>query len=245
MVNLVLVSHSPSLVRGVAELARLMTQKSPLIIATAAGTGDENSPLGTNAVEIAKAMEEAYSDDGVLVLMDMGSAVLSAEMALEFLPPDKRVKFMLSTAPLVEGAISAAVQASLGGNLEQVQAEALGSLSNKAGQLSVPEENNTAQAPAALEVAPGSAADAVIEIKNRLGLHARPAATFVQTAGRFASKIQLARTADETKRSNAKSINAVASMGLRRGEMIHVWAEGPDASAAIDALKETVEKGLD
>ncbi|HZL83585.1 MAG TPA: hypothetical protein VFB98_08950, partial [Candidatus Deferrimicrobium sp.] len=61
MVNLVLVSHSPSLVRGAAELARLMTQQSPLIIATAAGTGDENSPLGTNAEEIAKAMEEAYS----------------------------------------------------------------------------------------------------------------------------------------------------------------------------------------
>ena len=78
IVNLVLVSHSPSLAQGAAELARLMTQQSPLIIATAAGTGDENSPLGTNAEEIAKAMEEAYSYDGVLVLIDMGSAVLSA-----------------------------------------------------------------------------------------------------------------------------------------------------------------------
>lgn len=245
MVNLVLVSHSPSLARGVAELARLMTQQSPLIIATAAGTGDENSPLGTNAEEIAKAMEEAYSDDGVLVLMDMGSAVLSAEMALEFLSPDKKAKFMLSSAPMVEGAVSAAVQASLGGNLEQVQAEALGSLGNKAAQLSMPEGSNVAQSQVSSEAVAGSALDAVIEIRNRLGLHARPAATFVQTAGRFTSKIQLARTADETKQSNAKSINAVASMGLRRGEMIHVWAEGPDASAAIDALKEIVEKDVD
>lgn len=241
MVNLVLVSHSPSLARGVAELARLMTQQSPLIIATAAGTGDENSPLGTNAEEIAKAMEEAYSDDGVLVLMDMGSAVLSAEMALEFLSPDKKAKFMLSSAPIVEGAVSAAVQASLGGNLEQVRAEAIGSLGNKAAQLSVPEESNVAQAQASSEAVPGSAVDAVIEIRNRLGLHARPAATFVQTAGRFASKIQLARTDNETQRSNAKSINAVASMGVRRGETIHVWAEGPDASAAIDALKKAAE----
>ena len=241
MVNLVLVSHSPSLARGVAELARLMTQQSPLIIATAAGTGDENSPLGTNAEEIAKAMEEAYSDDGVLVLMDMGSAVLSAEMALEFLSPDKKAKFMLSSAPIVEGAVSAAVQASLGGNLEQVRAEAVGSLGNKAAQLSAPEESNVAQAQASSEAVPGSTVDAVIEIRNRLGLHARPAATFVQTAGRFASKIQLARTDNETQRSNAKSINAVASMGLRRGETIHVWAEGPDASAAIDALKKAAE----
>ena len=241
MVNLVLVSHSPSLARGVAELARLMTQQSPLIIATAAGTGDENSPLGTNAEEIAKAMEEAYSDDGVLVLMDMGSAVLSAEMALEFLSPDKKAKFMLSSAPMVEGAVSAAVQASLGGNLEQVQAEALGSLGNKAAQLSMPEGSNVAQSQVSSEAVPGSAVDAVIEIRNRLGLHARPAATFVQTAGRFTSKTQLARTGNETQRSNAKSINAVASMGLRRGETIHVWAEGPDASAAIDALKKAAE----
>ena len=241
MVNLVLVSHSPSLARGAAELARLMTQQSPLIIATAAGTGGENSPLGTNAEEIAKAMEEAYSDDGVLVLMDMGSAVLSAEMALEFLPPDKKAKFMLSSAPIVEGAVSAAVQASLGGNLEQVRAEAIGSLGNKAAQLSAPEESSVAQAQARSEAVPGSTVDAVIEIRNRLGLHARPAATLVQTAGRFASKIQLARTDNETRRSNAKSINAVASMGLRCGETIHVWAEGPDASAAIDALNKAAE----
>jgi len=241
MVNLVLVSHSPSLARGAAELARLMTQQSPLIIATAAGTGDENSPLGTNAEEIAKAMEEAYSDDGVLVLMDMGSAVLSAEMALEFLPPDKKAKFMLSSAPIVEGAVSAAVQASLGGNLEQVRAEAIGSLGNKTAQLSASEESNVAQLQASSEAVSGSTVDAVIEIRNRLGLHARPAATFVQTAGRFASKIQLSRTDNETQRSNAKSINAVASMGLRRGETIHVWAEGPDASAAIDALNKAAE----
>jgi len=241
MVNLVLVSHSPSLARGAAELARLMTQQSPLIIATAAGTGDEDSPLGTNAEEIARAMEQAYSEDGVLVLMDMGSAVLSAEMALEFLPPDRRDRFMLSSAPIVEGAVSAAVQASLGGTLEQVRAEAVGSLGNKAAQLSVPEETGATQEQQSLEVTEGATADALIEIRNRLGLHARPAATFVQTAGRFASSIRFARAGNEARRSNAKSINAVASMGLRRGETIHVWADGPDAFAAIDALKQAAE----
>ncbi len=241
MVNLVLVSHSPSLAKGAAELARLMTQQSPLVIATAAGTGDENSPLGTNAEEIAKAMEQAYSEDGVLVLMDMGSAVLSAEMALEFLPPDRKAKFMLSSAPIVEGAVSAAVQASLGGTLEQVRAEAVGSLGNKAAQLSVPEEIGATQEQPSSEVTEGATADALIEIRNKLGLHARPAATFVQTAGRFASSVQVARTGNEAKRSNGKSINAVASMGLRRGETIHVWADGPDASAAIDALKQAAE----
>lgn len=240
MVNLVLVSHSPSLVRGAAELARLMTQQSPLVIATAAGTGDESSPLGTNAEEIAKAMEQAYSDDGVLVLMDMGSAVLSAEMALDLLPPEKKGKFVLSSAPIVEGAVSAAIQASIGGTLAQVKAEAEGSLGNKASQLSVPEEGDAVSEQPATEVTSGSA-DTILEIHNRLGLHARPAAVFVQTAGTFSSNVQVARVTNEAKRANAKSINAVASMGLRQGEAIHVWAEGPDASAAVDALKRAAE----
>jgi len=241
MVNLVLVSHSPSLVRGAAELARLMTQQSPLIIATAAGTGDESSPLGTNAEEIAKAMETAYSDDGVLVLMDMGSAVLSAEMALDLLPPDKKDKFLLSSAPIVEGAVSAAIQASMGGTLSQVQAEAEGSLGNKVSQLSAPEESGAAQEQPTVEVASGAAADALIEIRNKLGLHARPAAVFVQTAGRYASDVRIARMNNEMKRANAKSINAVASMGLRQGETIHLWAAGPDAAAAVDALKKAAQ----
>jgi len=237
MVNLVLVSHSPSLARGAAELARLMTQQSPLIIATAAGTGDESSPLGTNAEEIAKVMEQAYSDDGVLVLMDMGSAVLSAEMALDLLPPEKKAKFLLSSAPIVEGAVSAAIQASMGGTLAQVQAEAVGSLGNKASQLGTPEESSAVQEQPPTEVTPGATAEAVIEIHNRLGLHARPAAVFVQTAGSFSSSIQVARVTNEAKRANAKSINAIASMGLRQGEAIHVWAQGSDADAAVDALK--------
>ena len=63
MVNLVIVSHSPSLASGVAELAHAMTQQQPIVIATAAGTGDAQHPLGTNAEEIHRAIEAAYSDE--------------------------------------------------------------------------------------------------------------------------------------------------------------------------------------
>ena len=136
MVNLVLVSHSPSLAAGVAELARAMTQQSPVVIATAAGTGDPLHPLGTNAEEIRRAIEAAYGEDGVLVLMDLGSAILSAEMALEFMPEAQRHNVRLCAAPMIEGAIVAAVQASLGGTLDQVAAEAMGALAAKADSLS-------------------------------------------------------------------------------------------------------------
>ena len=70
-----------------------------------------------------------------------------------------------------------------------------------------------------------------VEIVNKFGLHARPAALFVQTAARFTAEIQIARTGNEAKRINAKSINAVASFGVRQNETIKVYAAGADAVA--------------
>jgi len=234
MVNLVLVSHSPSLVAGVVELARAMTQQSRVVIATAAGTGDPMHPLGTNAEKIRRAIEVAYSDDGVLVLMDLGSAILSAEMALDFLPEAQRKNVRLCAAPMIEGAIAAAVQASLGGTLDQVVAEALGALASKSEGLS-----HYAQ-PEVVAVPPTALTDAqvlILKIENPLGLHARPAALFVQTAARFKSEIQIARAANDQRRANAKSINAVASLGVRQNEVIKVYAAGPDAGEALAALQ--------
>ena len=137
MVNLVIVSHSPALAAGVAELAGAMTQQQPIVIATAAGTDDAQHPLGTNAVVIQQAIEQAYSEDGVLVLMDLGSAIMSAELALDFLPDDRRAGVRLIAAPIVEGAVAAAVQASLGGSLDEVATEAMGALAAKIDQLPV------------------------------------------------------------------------------------------------------------
>lgn len=234
MVNLVLVSHSPSLVAGVAELARAMTQQSRIVIATAAGTGDPMHPLGTNAEKIRRAIEVAYSDDGVVVLMDLGSAILSTEMALDFLPEAQRKNVRLCAAPMIEGAIAAAVQASLGGTLDQVVAEALGALASKAEGLSHYAQPEIVAAPAA---ALTNAQSLILKIENPLGLHARPAALFVQTAARFKSDIQIARAINDQRRANAKSINAVASFGVRQNEVIKVYAAGPDAAEALAALQ--------
>jgi len=234
MVNLVLVSHSPSLVSGVAELARAMTQQSRVVIATAAGTGDPLHPLGTNAEKIHRAIEAAYSEDGVLVLMDLGSAIMSAEMALEFLPEDQRHNVLLCAAPMIEGSIAAAVQASLGGTLQQVAAEAMGALAAKAEGLSHIQQAVSATLDATALV---GAQTLLLKIENRLGLHARPAALFVQTAARFKSEIQIARATNEARRVNAKSINAVGSFGVRQNEVIKVFAAGPDAVEALTALQ--------
>jgi len=134
MVGLVIVSHSAKLAEGVAELARGMAGPDVRLAATG-GLDFPDRPLGTDANLVQQAIEQVYSDEGVLVLMDLGSAVLSAEMAVDALPPEQRKRIVLCEAPLVEGAIAAAAQASIGNTLEQVAAEARGALAPKAEQL--------------------------------------------------------------------------------------------------------------
>src|ERR687896_828476 len=113
MVGIVFVSHSATLARGALELARAMAgEEVPL--AAAGGTGDPEAPLGTDATAVAEAVARADADDGVLVLMDLGSAVMSAEMALDFLDEEQRARVRLCAAPLVEGGVAAAASARAG-----------------------------------------------------------------------------------------------------------------------------------
>lgn len=88
MVNLVIVSHSARLGEGVGELARQMLMGDSCKIAIAAGIDDPQNPIGTDAVKVMEAIESVADADHVLVMMDMGSALLSAETALELLAPE-------------------------------------------------------------------------------------------------------------------------------------------------------------
>ena len=115
MVGIVIVSHSRKLAEGVVEVARMMAADAPL----AAAGGLEDGSLGTNYEKIFAAVEEVYSADGVMILMDMGSAVMTTEMVLEDL--DKPNVVMID-CPLVEGAVLAAVESSGGRSLEEISA---------------------------------------------------------------------------------------------------------------------------
>ena len=234
MVGIVIVSHSARLAEGVRELAEQMVQ-GRASIAVAGGIDDPENPIGTDVVKVQAAIESVYSDDGVVVLMDLGSALLSAEMALEFLPPQQQANVRLSAAPLVEGTLAAAVQASVGGNVEQVLAEALGALAVKASHL---QSDNVADGrrstgPVAATAA-AEAAEIRLVVRNRLGLHARPAAQFVSTANQFTADITVTKG---ERLANAKSINQVATLGVRQGDEIIVAAAGSDAAASLAALQ--------
>lgn len=241
MIGIVIVSHSVRLAEGVIELARDMAG-SDVPLAAAGGLALPDQPLGTDANLILEAISRVYSDEGVLVLMDMGSAILSAEMALDHLPPQQRPHVVLCEAPLVEGALVAAVQARLGASLEQVIGEARGSLAAKTSHLSTvigtPANGaDTRQRAGVISLIPATHALS-LTVNNRLGLHARPAARFVQVANRFPNvDIFVQNMTVGRGPANAKSINALASLGVRQGHEILILSNGTDAPIARAALR--------
>ena len=114
MVGLVLVSHSPQIAEGTAELVRQMAGEVEL----AAVGGDSDGGFGTDPERIEAAVRDLDADE-VIVFMDLGSAVLSAETVLEMLPSETRDKVRLVDAPFVEGAFAAGVVASAGADAEE------------------------------------------------------------------------------------------------------------------------------
>ena len=114
MVGVVIVSHSQTLAEGVVELARLMAADAKI---AAAGGLDDGTP-GTSFEKISAAIDKVYSDDGVAVLMDMGSAVMTTELVIESMP-DRKIKML--DGPVAEGGVVVALETSLGTPLEELQ----------------------------------------------------------------------------------------------------------------------------
>jgi multiphosphoryl transfer protein len=207
-----------------------------------AGGLAEEGALGTDAVRVMEAIGRADSGDGVLVLMDLGSAVLSAETALDFLEPDQRESVLLCEAPLVEGAVAAAVASKLGEPLAAVAEEARSGLQGKVAQLGAePASSGPDEAAAPLEEGPTLRLD----IGNPLGLHARPAARFVQTAAGFDADVQVRNLTTGRGPASARSLNGLATLGVRQGNEILVSAHGPQAAAALDALADLARRDFD
>ena len=116
MVGLVIVSHSCKIAEGVVDLA---LQMAPEYEGMRAAGGLEDGEIGTDATRIMDAIEAVNTGDGVVILCDLGSAIMSAETAIELLE-DSGIQIRIADAPLVEGAIVAAVEASVGASMEDI-----------------------------------------------------------------------------------------------------------------------------
>ncbi len=238
MVGLVIVSHSRDLAEALASLVRQVAPtKIPLAIA--AGVGDDRREFGTDAVEISEAISSVFSPDGVLVLMDLGSAVLSAQMAVELLPLEMSTHIRFCAAPLVEGSIAAAVQIGLGGDLDAACREAKQALLPKQEQIGDPSDVKVSQT-----VITEQGKQLILTLHNLHGLHARPAARFVQTAASFKAEVTVANLTNGKGPVSARSLNSVATLGAVEEHQIRVTASGPEADSVLAAIKTLVDENF-
>ncbi|KTR94797.1 hypothetical protein NS220_07770 [Microbacterium testaceum] len=237
MIGLVAVSHSRALADAAVELALQMGGENPPTVRVAAGGPDGD--LGTDAVAIAAAIESADSGDGVLVLMDLGSAILSAETAREFVAEPGRVR--LSPAPFVEGLVAAVVTAAGGADLDTVATECARAVEAKRTQLG--EDDDTEVSASATERG-GAEASFEAVVTNPSGLHARPAATFVKAASRYDADVRIADLDTGSEEISGRSLLALMALGIRQGSRVRVSATGPAAQAALTELQALIEDGF-
>ncbi|NDL63853.1 dihydroxyacetone kinase phosphoryl donor subunit DhaM [Acerihabitans arboris] len=238
MVNIVVVSHSLLLAQGVAQLAEQMIQGG-CRLAIAAGVDDEAHPIGTDAVKVMEAIASVDDPAGVLVLMDLGSALLSAETALELLDRDMAQRVRLCAAPLVEGTLAAVVAASAGGDLPRVTTEALGALAAKARQLGEPADQPAAGP--ATPVMPADGQSVSWKVLNPNGLHVRPAAQLAGVLAPFKADLLLQK---EGRGVDPRSLNQLATLQVRQGDTIRLLASGPEAQQALDAFSTLARRGF-
>jgi multiphosphoryl transfer protein len=237
-VGLVIVSHSRALARAAVALAQEMLHGKQIRIAIAAGLDD--TTFGTDAAQIVDAIATADQGAGVVVLMDLGSAVLSAELALELLDDDIRQRVVLCPAPLVEGLVVAAVAAASGASSEEVAAEAAGALAGKIGHLG--------PAPVAAEVDVAGDHDELtgsFVVANPHGLHARPAARLVQEVRRRDAHARVRNLRTESEWVDAGSLSKIATLGVRAGDEVEVRVSGSQAAETLDHILSLAARNFD
>lgn len=247
MTGIVVVSHSTALAEAAVALAREMAADARIEVA--AGTPDGG--FGTDAVAIMEAIGRADTGAGVVVLMDLGSAVLSAELALDLLADDERARVVLCAAPLVEGLIVAAVAAGSGAPAAEVAAEAAGALAGKQAQLgpvasaaespvvspvASPAESPVASAAEGRPAGGGAELIETFTVRNPHGLHARPAALLVQAVRELDADVRLRNRTTGTAAVPGRSLSKVATLGALAGHEVEVTAAGRQAREALDRL---------
>lgn len=255
MVGIVIVSHSATLAAGVQQIVEQMVH-GRVPFALAGGTESSSDPIGTDPIRVLQAIEAVYSDDGVLVLMDLGSAIMSAEAAIELLPPAQQAQIYLCEAPLVEGALAAAVAAAGGAPMARVLAEARAAQSAKLAQLAPILRPDpplvVTPATARAQRAPGSPNAKPLAIPlpefvqtftvpNRLGLHARPAARLVELSSGYEADVTIW---NGERMAQATSINQLITLGARQGDELTIHARGWEAAEVLAAIADLMATHL-
>lgn len=216
-VGLVIVSHSATLARGVAELAGQMAPD--VALAPAGGTADGG--LGTDFEAVSAAVDRADAGAGVVLLYDLGSAKMVADLAVEGLAEPDRARVV--DAPLVEGAVAAAVAAQGGADLAGVAAAAI-------------------RGEATEEAAPAAEESTDLLLTNEIGLHARPAALLARAVADLDATVTIGFG---DRQADARSVLALMALGARGGDTVRISAAGPQATEALQRIQDLATRNFD
>jgi len=238
MVGIVIVSHSKALADSLLAMAREVSDKD-VPIAAAGGVDDPDHPFGTDAMKILEAIQEVYTPDGVVVFMDLGSAILSTETALDFLDDGQKENVWLSHAPLVEGVASAVVQAGADLPIDEVFKESAASLRPKEDQLGVSAEPD--DQPDEPAVQSGDSEDTIqasFTLKNTLGIHARPASRIVRALSGLDADLRIRNRSKKNEFVKGKSLNSLMMLDARQGDEVELSLSGSQSGEAMKKLEE-------
>ena len=231
-VALVLVTHSATLARGCAEVAE---QMAPDVRILAVG-GNPDGGIGTDTEAVRAALVQVIAEGlGAVVLTDLGSAVMAAELAVELLAPEAAARVRVVDGPFVEGAVAAAVAAQIGAALYEV-AEAARGLAAVARPPDGP-ANPTPDGPASSPPDGPAVHSAAVTLRNPLGLHARPAAVLARMVAGFDAEVRVNGV-------NAASMLELMKLGAIGGRELTVTATGPAAEQAVGAVVAAISAGF-
>ena len=218
-VRLVVVSHSSKIADGAAELA---AQMAPDVLILPAG-GTDDGRIGTSLDKVMAALEQA-AGDGVVVLADLGSAVMTAESAVEFAADPGSA--LIADAPLVEGLVAAAVAAQAGAEAAAVK---------DAAEAVYRPPAHPAGAGHAHQQPPDATGD--FELVNQAGMHARPAAKIAGGLSGMDAEVTV-------NGADGASMTELMMLAAGKGTVLHVEASGPDAAKAVGYLERLVGSGF-
>jgi PTS hybrid protein len=242
-VRIVVVSHSDKIADGAVELA---AQMAPDVMMVPAG-GTSDGRIGTSMEKVMAALETAAGTDGVVVLTDLGSAVMTAESAMEFAEGGTPV--LLADAPIVEGLVAAAVAAQGGASVHAVRRAAEATHGYPASRPKAEEHlpgGTRVAAAAGAAAAPVAEADAApgapdaagdFELVNQAGMHARPAAKIAGGLSALDAEVTVNGV-------DGASMTGLMTLAAGKGSVLHVEAYGPDAERAVAYVAGLVRGGF-
>ncbi|GGI78307.1 dihydroxyacetone kinase phosphoryl donor subunit DhaM [Pseudarthrobacter scleromae] len=225
-VRLVVVSHSEKIADGAAELAAQMAPD--VLVLTAGGTTDGR--IGTSLEKVLAALDKAGSG-GTVILTDLGSAVMTAESALEFAEDPEAM--VLADAPLVEGLVAAAVAAQGGADMQAVKraAESVG------GPVRHPDDSPLSAVGAGPATGKGPDFTGDFELVNQAGMHARPAAKIAGGLSALDAEVTVNGV-------DGASMTGLMTLAAGKGSVLHVEAWGADAERAVNYVGGLVQAGF-